>query len=114
MERKVVSRFKDSDGEMRDYELPLPVAMVMAKPKKKGGAKGGAKKGSKAKKKTVDDPEAKLRKRLVTMAKKFDEDDHEDFVEAAIDKHGEALEEFDELHVDVLDDEGEIWEEAHE
>lgn len=112
MERQIVSKFKDTDGNMRDYELPLPTgAKVKSKKKGKAKAKGKGKKSSgKAK---GDDPAAKLKKKLVKLAGDFEDDDHDTFVDAALEAHGDALEELDELHADVLDDEGDIWTEAH-
>ena len=117
MERKAMKPFMNDDGEMQEWELPLPIKVVLTKPKKKGGGKKSgsskAKGGSKAKDKATIDPEVKLRKRLVKLAATFDEDDHDEFATAAIEKYGDKLEAFDELHADVLDDDGDVWEEAH-
>lgn len=108
-ERKVVSTFKDNDGNDRDFEVPMAVGISIGGGKKKAKGKSKAKSG-KAK---GDDPELKLRKKLVKLAGTFDEDDHDDFVEAALEKHGDALSDFDELHAEMLDEDEELWAEAH-
>lgn len=112
MERKVVSRFRNNDGEMQDYELPVPTAVEVAGGKSKAKAKGKSKAKSSGKAKG-DDPEQKLRKKLAKLAAKFDEDEHDEFVDTALEDFGDALEEYDELHAEVLDEDGELWTEAH-
>lgn len=89
-------------GEESVRYILLPTKFVGeagSKKKKKKGGKGKAEKVS-----TKD-----LRKKLVKLAGKYD--DHDDFVEAALDKYPE-VEDMEDLYDEVLD-EDEIFDDAH-
>jgi len=90
--------FKDSDGEVQEYRVPLPTAVSVTETKKK------AKKGKKAEsKKDSGGGEKALRRKLVKLAGDFD--DFEDYVDEALDKFPQ-VEEYDDLHADLLDEDG--------
>lgn len=117
-ERQIVSRWKDDDGEMVEWEMPLPTRVRTLKKKKGGRGKGSAGKSSGSSgssgSKSDDSDEAKgvTKKQLVKLAGTFDEDDHDEFVVAALEQFPD-IEGNDDLHEDVLDDEGSVWVKAH-
>lgn len=108
-ERQTFS-FTSQDGETIEYSMPLPTAVEVTKAKK---GRGASKAKASAKKDDSDKAEKALRRKLVKLAKDTakDDGDHDDFVDAALDEYPE-VEDFDDLHADVLDEEGEIWTEA--
>ena len=90
-------------GETETRYLLLPVKFVGEAGGKKKGKKKGKSKGKAGKASAKD-----LRKKLVKLAGKYD--DHDDFVEAALDKYPE-VEDMEDLYDEVLD-EDEIFEDA--
>lgn len=109
--RHVVSEWITDEGEKMKWEMSLPESITFGKAKGSAAkAKGGSKKAE------ADPADAKatkaLERKLVKAAKEFDEDDHEDFLESALDEFPE-VEDFPDLHADLLDDEGTIWTSAH-
>jgi len=122
-ERKVFKFHNRQTDEDVEYTVPLAVEVSERKKKaggkkaagkksaskKSAGKKAGGKKSSAKKEPTEKD----TRRKLVKLAGKFDEDDHDDFVEKALEDYPE-LEGFDDLHADMLDEDGDLWTEAHE
>lgn len=112
--------FTNDEGEEVDYFVPVVLGIGFPKAKKKGGGKKGkggsgkASKGSKGKKsKGSADPEKKIRKALIKFGVEGKYEDHEDFVEDALEEFEEVMD-FDELHADLMDEDGEIWEAVQE
>ncbi len=110
MERKIVSRWKNDDGEEVEWALNLPTTLKV----KKGGsgkASRGKGKGKAAK------SESSLRSDVIGFANEFDPDEHDEFVDQVLDGEifdkAEAVMEDDELHAEILDPESELWAEAH-
>jgi len=108
--RRVVSTFESDDGETIKWELPLPIEVAFGK--KKAAGKGKGKPAAKTSKKA---DEKALTKKVQALANKMagKGEDHDDFLDAALDKFPE-IEDFDELHADVLDEDGDIWTAATE
>lgn len=114
-DRVEVSKFKNEDGEEVVVEALqiLDVEEAGKKPARKSTRKAAAKKPA-AKKTTRSrkkaDPEAELKAKIVEFGTDGEWDDHEEFVDAVLEEMGEQVEEFDDLHADLLDEDGEIWE----
>lgn len=106
MERRVVSKWVNDDGEEVEWNLNLPTSL---KTKKGGSGKASRAKG-KGKK-------SNLRSDIIEFAGEFDGDEHDDFVDqvldAAVFNDAEKIEDDDELHAEVLDPDSELWSEAH-
>ena len=118
MERKVVSRWTDSDtGEELEWALALPTSVELnskSKSKGKKSKKGGSGKASRAKGKGST---PSLRSDIIDFAKEFDGDEHDDFVDQVLDDEvftrAEEIQEDDELHAEVLDADSKLWAKAH-
>ncbi len=100
----------DTDDGPFPWHLPLPQSVAEA---------GGSKKGRAAKPKRTR-PAANnngLRTEIIEFAEQFKPDEHDTFVDEVLDPEvfdlAEKIIADPELHADVLDDEGEIWTEAH-
>lgn len=111
LERKQFS-FENDEGEKVNYTRLLAADVREASPKRKSSRKKSTsrKKGSS---RTKTSPEDRLRKKLIKLAGEYGVDDHDEFVDEALDEYPD-VEDFDDLHADMLDEGGEIWLEAHE
>jgi hypothetical protein len=111
LERHSEGSFKDDDGNEREYR---PYHVMAAEKVKGKTSKGKGKSTSKGKAATKPTKAAEkaLRAKVAKFAAKYDDDDHETFVDEALDKYP-TLTDFDALHADVLDEDGDIWTEAH-
>ena len=106
--------FENDDGDKVEWNIlsaeGVEFPKAKAKGKKKG--KGGSGKASKGKK----DKGGSLKKTVIAFAGLFDDDEHITFVEQVLDASqfpaAPDIEDNDELHADVLDDEGEVWTKA--
>ncbi|MEA2001569.1 MAG: hypothetical protein U9N84_06755 [Actinomycetota bacterium] len=108
-DRKVVSTWVDDDtGETVEWILPMPASVSEIKAKKKGRAKKKAPAKSKAKAKPTG--EKALRRKLIKLA--GDHDEFDEFVDAALDEYPD-VEDYDDLHADLLDEDG-IFAEGNE
>lgn len=120
--------FTNDDGENVDYYVPQITEFEVPGAKKtRGKAKSTTRKSTTKKSTTRKKAPAKKAPAKKSRAKKSDEDvlkdklvelagefeDHEEFVEAALEEFPE-VEEFDDLHVDLMDEDGEIWTTAGE
>ena len=119
MERKIVSRWTDSDtGEELEWALALPTSVELkskkSKSKKSKGKKGGSGKASRAKGKGT---KPSLRSDIIDFAGEFDEDEHDEFVDQVLDdslfERAEEIQDDDELHAEVLDADSKLWAKAH-
>ena len=93
--------FKDSDGEVQEYRVPLPTAVSVTEKKK--AKKKAAKKKAPAKNSGGAKGEKALKRKLVKLAGDFD--DFEEYVDAALDEYPE-VEDYDDLHAELLDEDG--------
>ena len=113
MERKIVSRWTDSDtGEELEWALALPTSVeVKAKSKSRKGGSGKAGR-AKGKGKTPS-----LRSDIIEFAAEFEDDEHDDFVDQVLDDdvfaRAEEIQDDDELHAEVLDADSKLWAKAH-
>ena len=108
--------FENDDGEMIEWNILQAVEVEFPKAKAKGKkkGKGGSGKADKGKKK--GEGGGGLKKTVIAFAGLFDDDEHTTFVEQVLDTDtfpaAPDIEDNDELHADVLDDEGEVWTKA--
>jgi len=109
-ERRVVSKWKNDDGDEIVWEMPLPTSIVATKSKVKGKGKAKGKgkgkghaKASSSSKPKADVSEKALRRKLLKLADDYE--DFDEFVDAALEAYPE-VEDFDDLHADLLDEDG--------
>lgn len=108
--------FENDDGEMIEWNILQANEVVFPKAKAKGKkkGKGDSGKASKGKKKSGG---TSLKKTVIAFAEQFEADEHTTFVEQVLDADvfpaAPDIEDDDELHADILDDEGEVWSKSH-
>ena len=115
MERKIVSRWTDSDtGEELEWALALPTSVELKAKSKSKSKKGGSGKAGRAKGKGTT---PSLRSDIIAFAGEFEDDEHDDFVDQVLDDavfaRAEEIQDDDELHAEVLDADSKLWAEAH-
>lgn len=122
MEGRVVSKWKNDDGEEVEWRLNLPTELTIAKPKSKGKKGGKGKASRSGTKKSEGKAKAKpkasgLRAEIATFAGQFGEDEHDEFVDQVLDSdvfdNADKITDDDELHAEVLDPESDLWVDAH-
>ncbi len=107
--------FENDDGDKVEWnilsavEVEFPKKKKKKKTTKKDGDSGKADKGEDSKGKS-------LKKTVIAFAGQFGDDEHITFVEQVLDAEtfpaASDIEDDDELHADVLDDEGKVWTKA--
>jgi len=115
MERKIVSRWTDSDtGEELEWALALPTSVELKAKSKSKSKKGGSGKAGRAKGKGTT---PSLRSDIIDFAAEFEDDEHDDFVDQVLDDavfaRAEEIQDDDELHAEVLDADSKLWAKAH-
>ncbi len=109
--------FENDDGDKVEWNILSAVEVEFskkAKPKGKGKGKG---KGGSGKADKGEDSKGKgLKKTVIVFAGQFGDDEHITFVEQVLDAEtfpaAPDIEDDDELHADILDDEGKVWTKA--
>ncbi len=110
LERVEQTPFKNDDGDMVEWNILQASSVEFPKSKKKDKkGSGGSGKADKGKKGTGSG----LKKTVIAFAGQFADDEHTTFVEQVLDvdtfSAAPDIEDNDELHADVLDDEGKVW-----
>ncbi len=111
--------FENDDGDMVEWNIlsaagvEFPDEKKSKKDKKDKGDKGDSGKADKGEKKSKG---GSLRKTVIAFAGQFGDDEHTTFVEQVLDADtfpaASDIEDNDELHAEVLDDEGKVWSKA--
>ncbi len=120
LERIEQTPFENDDGDKVEWNILSAVEVTFPKKKKKATSKkdekdkkaGGSGKADKG-----EDSKSKgLKKTVIAFAGLFGDDEHITFVEQVLDADtfpaAPDIEDDDELHADVLDDEGKVWTKA--
>ena len=108
--------FENDDGDKVEWNILSAVEVEFPK-KAKSKSKSKSKKSSGSGKADKGKDEGKgLRKTVIAFAGQFGDDEHITFVEQVLDAEtfpaASDIEDDDELHADVLDDEGKVWTKA--
>ncbi len=113
--------FENDDGDKVEWNILSAVEVefpkkAKAKPKGKGKGKGKGGSGKADKGETNSKKGGSLKKTVIVFAGLFGDDEHITFVEQVLDADvfpaAPDIEDDDELHADVLDDEGKVWTKA--
>lgn len=124
MKGRVVSKWKNDDGDEVEWSLNLPTSIEMKSAKAAKGGKGKASRSDDTKAPAKPKATAKgkgkakgLRAAILEFAEQFEADEHDEFVDQILDEDvfekAQDILDDDELHADVLDPDSDLWTENH-